>query len=76
MGKENPMAISKSSLLTTDEAAAYLNVHPSTLEKGRQSHRKGLFPPFCRIGKAVRYREADLERWLDNNLVEVGEVIS
>lgn len=68
--------ITKPCLLTTDEAAAYLNVHPSTLEKGRQSHRAGLFPPFCRIGKAVRYREADLEKWLDNNLVEVGEAIA
>lgn len=65
----------KSRLLTTDEAAAYLCVHPSTLEKGRQSHRKGLFPPFYRIGKAVRYREADLEKWLDDNRVEVGEVL-
>ena len=66
---------STSPMLTTDEAASYLNLHPSTLEKGRQSHRKGLFPPFYRIGKAVRYRLADLEAWLDANRVEVGEVL-
>ncbi len=64
-----------SRMLTTEQAAGILNVHPSTLEKGRQSHRKGLFPPYYKIGKAVRYRLADLEAWLDANKVEVGEVL-
>ncbi len=62
-------------MLTTDQAAAVLNVHPSTLEKGRQSHRAGLFPPYVKIGKAVRYRLADLEAWLDANTIQVGEVL-
>ena len=39
-----------SRMLTTEQAAGILNVHPSTLEKGRQSHRKGLFPPYYKIG--------------------------
>jgi len=63
-------------LLNTEQAAAMLNVHSSTLEKGRQSHRKDLFPPFIRIGRAVRYRQADIEKWLDNQLVHVGEPLA
>lgn len=63
-------------LLTTDQAAAMLNVHSSTLEKGRQSYRKDLFPPFIRIGRAVRYRRADIEKWLDDRLVHVGEPLA
>lgn len=63
-------------LLNTEQAAAMLNVHSSTLEKGRQSYRKDLFPPFIRIGRAVRYRQADIEKWLDNQLVHVGEPLA
>lgn len=59
-------------LLTTIEAAAVLNMHPSTLEKGRQDFRRDAFPPFIRIGRAVRYREEDLLAWLDRRVVHVG----
>lgn len=68
------MAIVYPQMLTTEQAAAVLNIHSSTLEKGRQSHRKGLFPPYVKIGKAVRYRLSDLENWLQANTIQVGEV--
>ncbi len=46
-------------LLTTKEAAVYLNLHPSTLEKWRV---KGVGPLACRLGtKAIRYRRSDLD---------------
>lgn len=50
-------------LLTTDEVATWLGIQRCTLEKAR-STRLGDFPPFIRVGRAVRYRRADVESWL------------
>lgn len=50
-------------LLTTDAVAAWLGIQRCTLEKAR-STRLGDFPPFIRIGRAVRYRQTDVEQWL------------
>ena len=48
-------------VLTTPEAAAYLNVQPSTLEQWRWNGRG---PDFVKLGRSVRYRQADLEAFL------------
>lgn len=57
-------------LLTTDEVAAWLGIQKCTLEKAR-STRLGDYPPFIRIGRAVRYRRADVEGWLQCRVFNV-----
>lgn len=53
-------------LLTTLEAAPRLGCQPSTLKLSR--HSGSLFgvtaPPYVQLGRAVRYRPADLDEWL------------
>lgn len=49
-------------LLTTDEAAQVLRVHPVTLAAWRSTGKHEL--PFVRLGKAVRYRREDIDAWL------------
>jgi excisionase family DNA binding protein len=54
------------SLMTTEAAAAELAVKPSTLARWR---RQGRGPRYVRIGsKVVRYRAADVNRWLEKHL--------
>ena len=48
-------------------AAKYLGVQPGTLTAWR--HR-GQGPVFIRVGRLVRYREEDLERWVTERAVE------
>lgn len=55
-----------SSLLTTRQAATYLNLSPRALEAWRL---KGRGPRHVRISaRAVRYRPADLEEWISDRL--------
>jgi predicted DNA-binding transcriptional regulator AlpA len=54
-------------LLDTKAAAAYLGLHPNTLEKRRVY---GGSPKFCRLGRAVRYRPEDLDAWIAARVVE------
>lgn len=53
-------------LLDTGEAAKLLGCTPAALIKFR-TERRG--PPFVRVGKLVRYRRADLSRWLRSSRV-------
>ena len=52
-------------LLTTEQAATYLNVAPQTLATWRSTQRLAL--RFYRIGRAVRYAKADLDTFLLEN---------
>lgn len=54
-----------SSTLKTPEAAAYLNVQPATLEQWRWNGRG---PKFVKIGRSVRYRQADLDAFLEERV--------
>lgn len=54
-----------SALLTTQEAAARLGLHPTTLRIARS--RKSLDLPFIRIGGAIRYRMEDVEAFIARN---------
>ena len=54
-------------LLDTEPAAAHLGIKPHTLEVWRASGRYSL--PFIRVGRRVKYRLADLERFLDARTV-------
>jgi excisionase family DNA binding protein len=47
--------------MTTVDAAAYTGVSRSTLEKLRVF---GGGPRYLKLGRLVRYRQADLEEWL------------
>jgi predicted DNA-binding transcriptional regulator AlpA len=49
-------------LLSTEQASDWLGVSKSWLDKARVS---GDGPRFCRVGRLVRYRECDLDAYLD-----------
>ena len=53
-------------LIDTPAASSYLGVCISTLEKYRIY---GGGPRFVRVGRAVRYRLADLNSWIDARVV-------
>jgi predicted DNA-binding transcriptional regulator AlpA len=53
-------------LLHTRAAALRLGLATTTLEKWRVS---GQGPRYCKLGRSVRYRSADLTAWLTNNVV-------
>lgn len=49
-------------LLTSTEVAEFLDVPVNSLKMWRY-RRTG--PPWLKVGRHVRYRRGDLERWLD-----------
>ena len=53
-------------LLTQVEAARLLQLSERTLERLRL---QGGGPLFVKAGRAVRYREADLEAWIEKRVV-------
>jgi hypothetical protein len=52
-------------LLDTRTAAARLGLKPQTMERWRWS---GDGPPFVKVGRCVRYREAVLEAYIEAGL--------
>jgi excisionase family DNA binding protein len=50
--------------LTTKEAAYYVRLSESSLEKKRVS---GDGPEFLKVGKAVRYEQAALDAWMQSD---------
>ncbi len=54
-------------VFTVPEAAAYLGLAVSTLNKWRCYGNHG--PAFMKLGKAVRYRRDDLDTFMNNVLV-------
>jgi len=54
-------------LLDTEPAARYLGVKGHTLEIWRVTGRYGL--PFIKVGRRVKYRRTDLDRFLTANTV-------
>ena len=52
--------------LNTAQAAEYLGLSPTTLEKLRCA---GTGPKFAKLGRAVRYRSSDLEEYLNKRMV-------
>lgn len=59
------MSHSVQELLTTRESAKHLKLSDSFL---RNSRVKGTGPKFIKIGRAVRYRQHDLDKWLDERV--------
>jgi len=60
--------MTQQALLTDKEAADYLNVSVSFLRKSRLGkHPRG--PAFIRIGRLVRYRQKDLDAFIDGKVI-------
>jgi len=57
-------------LLSRKEAAECLGVKPQTLAAWHVTGRYGL--PVVKVGRAVRYRLADLERWIASRTIGVA----
>lgn len=55
-------------LLDPEQAAAFLNVSPKTLNVWRCTKRVKL--PYVKVGARVRYRRADLENFIGAAMVE------
>ena len=64
-------ALQTHALLTREQAAAYLGLKPQTLASWVVRHIQG--PPFIKVGRSVRYRRTDLDRWLDSQVVSPGK---
>ncbi len=58
-----PKSLLATPLWTTDQLAEYLGVPTPTIYAWRQ---RGLGPRACRVGKHLRWRPDDVERWLDS----------
>ncbi len=56
-----------SDLLTRAQAAEYLSIQPQTLSVWASTGRHNL--PLIKVGRSVRYRRADLDRWLAERTV-------
>ena len=56
------MATTTDELLTRDQAAEFLNIRSQTLALWASTGRHNL--PFVKVGRCVRYRRSDLEKWL------------
>ena len=57
-------------LLTRAEAAEFLAIQPGTLASWAYRQTQDL--PYVRVGRCVRYRRADLEKFILQNLVIGG----
>ena len=57
----------RTKLLTCREAAEYLGVKPQTLAVW---HIRGRYKlPLVKVGRSVRYRATDLEKWLTTRTI-------
>lgn len=54
-------------LMTPSEAAAVLRLPEATL---RQWRYLGRGPAYMKVGKHIRYRQADLTKWIDTQRIE------
>lgn len=61
----------RSPLLTTQEAADYLRLSPKTLDTARCTGELSI--PFVKYGRSVRYRQADLDRYIESRMVGLPE---
>ena len=57
------MSIEK--VYTVDELAEYLSMNPQTLSNWRT---QGYGPKFVKVGRNVRYREGDINDWMESQV--------
>jgi len=53
-------------LLNNSEAAEFLGMSPDTLPRWRWS---GIGPAYLKVGRSIRYRQTDLETFLEGSKV-------
>lgn len=59
-------------VLNEIEASEYLGLSRATLRRARMEGNRNTHcptPPFVRLGRAIRYRKVDLDKYLEANLV-------
>lgn len=59
--------MSENELLTTEQLAELLSLRTNTIEVWRL---KGHGPRFCKLGRSIRYRRADVEEWINENIYQ------
>jgi len=64
---QKPQIIEDDPLLDTREMAELLGVKPETLENWRTTKRYAL--PYIKVGRCVRYRKSDGQKFLDARTV-------
>lgn len=57
----------QSNLFDTEAAADYLGVAPRSLEVWRCVKRHSI--PYIKVGRLVKYRQSDLDAWLESRTV-------
>jgi excisionase family DNA binding protein len=62
--------VTKETYLKPREAAEYLRSSTSTLAKARMK-KQG--PDYVRIGRAIRYRQSDLDAWMSASVARRAE---
>lgn len=63
---KNNNANTEHSLLTPGQTAEQLNVPVSTLSRWRSERRE---LPYVTVGRLIRYRQVDIDRWIDDNTI-------
>ena len=67
-GRAPDDSLSSAAMLDQEEAARFLHVQPRTLESWRQ---RRIGPRFVRYSmRCVRYREQDLQTWLNDQSID------
>lgn len=56
-----------SELLHTEQAAAFLGLSEKTLNNDRCTRKIGI--PFVKIGRSIKYRRSDLEKFISDRVV-------
>lgn len=62
-----PLVSIEQSLLTQRETSRVLHISQRTLQKWRS---EGRGPRWLRVGRRIWYRPADIEEWLDEQVVD------
>jgi hypothetical protein len=60
--------------MSESEAATYVGVSRISLRQGRCNGRRNNQmppPPYVKIGRKILYLRDDLDRWLENNRIEL-----
>lgn len=54
-------------LFSPRDAAVYLGLSESTLARMRSRNSKVKGPPYFRLGGSVKYKQAELDAWVEHN---------
>jgi len=66
----NPYKFKNNDLLSNNKAADYLGITPATLDVWRCTKRYPI--PFIKVGRLVKYRQSDLDEFLEQQTIIRG----